>query len=267
MSAVLAEINFSEGIEAAWSRIASFVPKFLGFLVILIIGYFVAKAISRILARILDRVGFNRAVERGGIAKAMERTRYDASDIVSKIVFYLIFLFVLQLAFGVFGPNPISRLIEGIIAFLPRLLVAIVIVVVAAAVAAAVREILQAALGGLSYGKVLANVAAAAIIVIGIFAALDQVQIAPRITTGLFYALLAIVAGSAIVAIGGGGIAPMRAQWERAMGRIQQEAPRLRQEAQGSKERIRQRAEERAGQLREQAPGQPGTGARLEPSG
>ena len=43
----------------------------------------------------------------------------------------------------------------------------------------------------------------------------------------LFYALLAIIAGSAIVAIGGGGIGPMRAQWEKALGRIQRDAPQF----------------------------------------
>ncbi len=50
---------------------------------------------------------------------------------------------------------------------------------------------------------------------IGVFAALAQLQIAPDIVNGLFYALLAIVVGSAIVAIGGGGIAPMRQRLER----------------------------------------------------
>ncbi|WP_199180911.1 MULTISPECIES: hypothetical protein [unclassified Cryobacterium] len=59
-------------------------------------------------------------------------------------------LFVLQFAFGVFGPNPVSDLLAGIIAFLPKIIVAIIIIVIAAAVAAGVKTLIQGTLGGLS---------------------------------------------------------------------------------------------------------------------
>ena len=241
---VLAQVDLRGGLEAAWERIVVFGPKLLGFLAILIIGYFVAKAIQKILDKVLERVGFNRWVERGGIKRALERSKFDASDILSKIVFYFIFLFVLQLAFGVFGPNPISALLAGVIAFLPKLFAAILILVIAGAIGAAVRELIATALGGLSYGNLLANVALAAIWFVGISAALNQIEIAPEIVNGLFYAVLALIVGSAIVAIGGGGIEPMRERWHQALARVDEEAPRVREEAQGAGDRIRERADE-----------------------
>ena len=67
----------------------------------------------------------------------------DASDIVAKLIYYALALFVLQLAFGVFGPNPISDLLTQIITFLPSLVVAIIILVVAAAIAAAVKGLIE----------------------------------------------------------------------------------------------------------------------------
>jgi Conserved TM helix len=166
---------------------------------------------------------------------------------------------VLQMAFGVFGPNPVSDLIEGVIAYLPKVLAAILIVVVAAAIAAAVKEIIEASLGGLSYGRALALGVSVAITVVGAFAALNQLQIAPEIVNGLFYALLAVVAGSAIIAIGGGGVAPMRARWERALQRLDDEMPNIRQQSQGAKDRIARRAEERAYQARVAAGGDGGS--------
>jgi len=248
MSTILA-VEWSQGIEDAWSDVAAFVPKFLGFLVILLVGYFVAKLIAKAADAILERVGFDRAVERGGIKKALERSKYDASDILSKVIFYALFLIVLQMAFGVFGPNPISDLLEGVIAYLPKVIAAIIIVVIAFAIAAAARELIDATLGGLSYGKMLANVVGVAIVVVGVFAALNQLQIAPAIVNGLFYALLAIVVGSAVIAIGGGGVGPMRSRWENALAKYDQEKPRMQAAAQGSKQRIQQRAQERAQQL------------------
>ena len=248
MTALIA-VEWSQGIEDAWSDVASFVPKFIGFLIILLIGYFVAKLIAKAVGAILERVGFDRAVERGGIKKALDRSKYDASDILSKVIFYALFLIVLQMAFGVFGPNPISDLLEGVIAYLPKVIAAIIIVVLAAAIAAAARELIDATLGGLSYGRTLANVVGVAIVVVGVFAALNQLQIAPAIVNGLFYALLAIIVGSAVIAIGGGGIGPMRSRWENALAKYDQEKPRLQAAAQGSKQRIQQRAQERAQQL------------------
>ncbi len=134
------------------------------FLVILLIGVIVAKVLSKAVDKVLDKVGFDRAVERGGIKRALAQSKYDASAIVGKIVYYFLLLFVLQLAFGVvFGSNPISDLLTAIIAFLPRLFVAIIIIVVAAAA----KGLIHNKLGGLSYGKVLANIAGVFILGLG----------------------------------------------------------------------------------------------------
>ncbi len=228
---LVAQVDLAQAAQDMLSTVLSVIPTVLVFLAILIVGYFVAKVLARALDAVLGRIGFDRMVERGGIRRALERTEYEASDVLSRIVFYAIMLLVLQMAFGVFGPNPVSDLIAGIIAFLPQLFVAVVILVIATVVGSAVADIVSASLSGLSYGRVLGRISHAAIVVIGVFAALNQLQIAPAVVNGLFYALLAIIAGSAIVAIGGGGIAPMREQWERALGRVEAEAPHVREEA------------------------------------
>jgi hypothetical protein len=65
-------------------------------------------------------------------------------------------------------------------------------------------------------------------------AALDQLQVAPRIVTGLWYAILAAVVGSVIVAVGGGGIRTMQRYWDRMAGKAEERGPELRQQAQAS---------------------------------
>jgi cation transport ATPase len=247
---VVAAIDFEGGLESAWDSIITFVPKLLGFLLILGIGYFVAKAIEKVLDRILERVGFDRLVQRGGLDRALARSTLDASSILARIVFYVAFLFVLQLAFGVFGPNPISELLQGIIAFLPKLFVAILIVVITAAVATAAKTLVESLLGGMSYGRTLAMVAAAAIWVIGIAAALNQIEIAPEIVNGLFYAMLALIVGVGIVAIGGGGIQPMRERWQRALTKVEAETPRMKQQVQAGSGQARQEVREKAEEVR-----------------
>lgn len=247
---ILAQVDVGESVGNGLTTVLNFLPNLLAFIAILVIGYFVARILQRIVNAVLERVGFDKAVERGGVKQALARTQYDASDLLAKLVFYAIMLLVLQMAFGVFGPNPISALLFGIIAFLPKIFVAIVIVVLAAAVAAAVRELIDTAIGSLSYGALLANAAAIVIIGIGVFAALNQVEIAPAIVNGIFYALLAAVVGVVIVAVGGGGIQPMRDRWETALSTLDDESSRIRDEvASTSKEDVEQRMNKRSQQV------------------
>ena len=225
------QVNLTQGIEQAWTAFMTFIPKLLLAVVIVVVGYFIAKLLCRALSVVLRKVGFDRLVERGGVKRVLERTKYDASSLLGRILFYCVLLIALQFAFGVFGPNPVSDILTRLVSYLPNIFVAVLIVIIAAAIGRAVKDILQATLAGLSYGRFLATLASAFIIAVGIFAALNQLNIAPAIVNGLFYALLAIIAGSAIIAIGGGGITPMRAQWERMLGRVEREAPQFRSRA------------------------------------
>ena len=223
-----------DSLLAGLTSVVTFVPKLLAFLVILIIGLLIAKAISKAVGKILERVGFDKVVERGGIKKALAKSEYDASDIVGKFVYYALMLFVLQLAFGVFGPNPISDLLTRVIAFIPAIIVAIVIIVVAAAIAAAVKTLIQGTLGGLSYGKTLANIASIFILFLGVVAALNQIGVATSVTTPLLITILATVGGILIVGAGGGLIKPMQTRWEQYLTKAESEAPKIKQHAASS---------------------------------
>lgn len=221
----------TDALKDGLTTIAEFVPKLVLFLIILVIGIIIAKAIGKALSALLERVGFDRAVERGGVKKALANSKMDASDIIAKLVYYTLLLFVLQLAFGVFGPNPISELLTQVIAFLPSLIVAIIILVVASAIAAAVKTLVEGTLGGLSYGKALANAASIFILFLGVVAALNQVGVATTVTTPVLIAILATVGGVIVVGVGGGLIRPMQQRWEGYLTKAEEEAPRIKEHA------------------------------------
>ena len=218
-------------LNELWVAVALYVPKIVMFLLILVIGWIVAKVLGKAADKILERVGFDRAVERGGVKRALAKSQYDASSIVGRLVYYTLILFVLQLAFGVFGPNPVSDLLTRVIAFLPSIVVAIVIVVLAAAIATAVRELIANTIGGLSYGKILANIAAAFILGLGIIAALNQVGIATSVTLPVLITVLATIGGILVVGVGGGLIKPMQARWESYLGTMESETQNIKAEA------------------------------------
>lgn len=257
--------NLTNAVGNGLSTVATFVPKLLIFLLILVVGLLIAKALSKAISTLLEKAGFDRAVERGGIKDALAKSKFDASDIVAKIIYYTLMLFVLQLAFGVFGPNPISTLLQRVITFLPNLVVAIIIVVIAASIAAAVKTLVEGTVGGLSYGRTLANIASLFILFLGVVAALNQIGVATTVTTPILVTILATVGGVIVVGAGGGLIKPMQHRWERYLSKAEDEAPRIREHAASSpsvREQAQQAVEEaRSSSSEGQPESQYGSGA------
>ncbi|MFL1432624.1 MULTISPECIES: mechanosensitive ion channel family protein [unclassified Nocardiopsis] len=236
-------MDVGQGLTTAWQAVASFVPLLVGFLVVLVLGWIIAWFVGKGVGKALHRVGLDRALHRGGVGEYFERSNWSASELCGRIIYYVALLFVFTLAFNVFGPNPVSTLLNDVIAWIPRGIVALVIVVVAAMIAKAVRDIITGALGGLSYGRLLANLAAVAILALGIIAALNQMGIATTVTTPVLIAVLATVGGVLVVGVGGGLIRPMQSRWERWLDRAEEETGRLADK--GSYEAGRQAAMDR----------------------
>ncbi|MEU4769699.1 hypothetical protein AB0H12_41410 [Actinosynnema sp. NPDC023794] len=215
----------------ALRNVVTFLPKLVGFLVVLLIGWIVARVLRAAVKKLLARLHFDRAVQRGGLSDAMARSKFDASGLVSQIVYYAVLLIALQIAFGIFGSNPVSTLLTEIVAWLPRAIVAIVIIVVAAAIARAVQDITSRALGGLSYGPTLGKIASWFIIALGVIAALNQIGVATTVTTPILITILATVGGIAVIGVGGGLIKPMQQRWEGWLTKAENEAPQAKAQA------------------------------------
>jgi len=258
---MLAQVDIEGGLEEAWADVVRFAPKLLGFFVILLIGFFIAKALSKLANALLERVGFDGLVERGAMRQAFEKSKTDASDVIGVIVFWLVFLIALQLAFGIWGPNPISELLEGLIGYLPNVIVAVVILVIAAVLAKVLTDVLEPTLGAVRGGSIIAKGAGIAILVVGAFAALDQLQVAPAIVTGLFYALLVMVVGSAVIAFGVGGIPIARKYLERWSSSAESTVKDVKENAdpEAGKRAAQQQADEQRAAMQTQAPSMEGS--------
>ncbi len=204
-----------ESLRNMLDTLIGIIPEVVVFIVILVIGWIVAKLLEKVVDKILSRVGFDRAVERSGIHRWMGS--YDPSRFFSRLVYYAILLIALQMAFNVFGPNPVSNVIDLIVAFLPHLFVALLIVVIAAAIGGAVRDVVSSGLSGLSYGRMLGVAAQVFIVALGVIAALSQIGVATAVTTPVLVTILATVGGVIVVGVGGGLIQPMRDRWERML--------------------------------------------------
>ena len=223
MNQPLASFQVSTSFQNLLDTVFHSIPKILVFLLILVIGWIVAKVLARIVDMILRRVKFDRFVERGVVGQALARSNTDATTLIAKIVYYAILLVTLQMAFGVWGPNPISTMLNAVVAWLPKAIVAIIIIVIASAIARVVKDLINGAIGGLSYGPFLASAAAVIIIALGAIAAVNQVGIAFSVTEPILLTILFTVGAVVAIGVGGGLIKPMQERWERMLSAAERE--------------------------------------------
>ncbi|GAA4958769.1 hypothetical protein GCM10023224_50980 [Streptomonospora halophila] len=225
-------MNIQQGLTDAWSAVASFVPLLAAFLLILIIGWIISKIVGRLVGKGLGKAGLDRGLERSGVGEYFQRSRYSASELCGRIVYYVLLLITLQLAFSVFGPNnPITQLLNEVVAWIPLAIVALVILVVAGMIAKAARDIISSALAGLGYGRLLANIAGLFIMGLGVIAALNQIGVATTVTQPVLIAVLATVGGILVVGVGGGLIRPMQGRWANWLDAAERETGRLREDS------------------------------------
>src|SRR5919205_2548552 len=207
-----------ESLRNALDVFLSYIPQLLGAIVILIVGYIIAKILQAVVSRVLKGVGFDNWMERGGIKQFLDRaqTRETPATVLGKLVFWFVFIIVITMAADALGIRQVSQVLSQLIAYIPSIIAAILILVLAALLANFLASIVRGATGS----DVLASIARYAIIVYAVFAALTQLGIAVQLTANTFLILLGAVALATGIAFGIGGREIARDVLERAYGRI-----------------------------------------------
>lgn len=187
----------------------SFIPKLIGFLVILLIGWLVATALEKAVAFLLRKVGFDRMAARIGMDRFEQRmnVRMDATGLLGKIVFWFVFLVFLVPAVDTLGLTSVSNLLGQIINYIPNVFVAVLVLFLGMLAATFIADIVRGATASTNIGNpnVFANIARYSILGFVALIALEQLQIAPSLLNILFTAIVGAMALAFGLAFGLGG--------------------------------------------------------------
>ncbi len=178
-------------------------PALIGAIIILIIGFIIAKVLQGVATKALEAMGFEGWMEKGGIKQFFDRsqTQQTPQSILGKLVFWLVFFIAITMAVDTLGISAISDVLAQFIAYIPQIIAAILILVLATLLANFVAGIVRGATGS----SVAGSVAQYGIIVFAAFAALTQLGIAEELIAPTFLILLGSVALAAALAFGLGG--------------------------------------------------------------
>ena len=202
---VLADVDISTSIQQGLDEFFAFIPELLAAIVILILGYFVAKIIGNIVHRVLVRAGFDRTLQSGQGGNWVERVTSSPSRLIGKLAFWAIFLGAISLAVSVLGIDALTDFVAAVYAYLPHVVVAVLIFLVAGAVSAGVSTLAARTMGDTPTGKLVATAAPILVMGIATFMILTELGIAEQIVVITYAALMGAVALAMALAFGLGG--------------------------------------------------------------
>jgi hypothetical protein len=189
-------VNFSERLRGSVIEIVEYIPALFGALVILFAGYLFARLVERGVDRILRRIRLDSLLERGGVMEVVERSGSHVNPIrvLANLVFWLLMFAVIVLAANALGLQSLADVFSELVSYIPSVIAAIVIIIVGIVLGEFVGGLIMASAGALHGGTALARVGRGGVILLAIFMALQQLNVATEIVTTAFAILFGAVA-------------------------------------------------------------------------
>ena len=263
MTDVIAGIDLSTSLQQGFDSFFEFLPRLLGFLVILVVGYFIAKLVKTVVAKALEKLGLDKTLHESDAGQYAEKVSPGSkpSRLIGAIAFWLIFVFVLSAAIGALGIPAVTTFMNQVLAYLPNVIAAVVIFVLAGAVAGAIGALVHKTMGDTATGRMLRAAVPALVMVIAVFMILNQLHIAEEIVTITYAALLGSVALGMALAFGLGGREVAGQMLYDAYDKGQEKKDDVKDDLEAGKER----AQDKADEAQEKAQGGPTTQTRQTP--
>jgi hypothetical protein len=238
-------LDIGDSFQRAMDEFFAFLPNLLGAIVILVIGWIIARLVGRLVAGGLRSLGADRALASGTAGQYRERIApgFQPSNLIGRIAFWFVFGLAILLAVSALGIEALSQAVEGVVSYLPNIIAAILILLVAIAIAGAVGGLAQRMMGGTMLGKLVQTTVPVLVVTIALFMALVQLKIAVQIVVATYILVLGAIALGFALAFGLGGRNVAERMLEGAYVSGQQAMPQLKRDAAVAKEQAAADAE------------------------
>jgi hypothetical protein len=188
---------------------AIFLPKLLLALVVVLVGWLLAKAARFAVERALRAVNFNVLTERAGTDNFLQQAgmRGDTTTLFGLVGFWVVILAALIIAFNGLGLTYITDLLQRVVLFTPKLLIAMLLVIFGSYCARFVGNAVQNYCNDAQIpdGDMLARLVRYLIMTLVVMIALSHLEIGGDIVQRTFLIILAGLMLALALAFGLGG--------------------------------------------------------------
>ncbi len=148
-------------LTQVWDQFAAYAPRVVAMVAVIVFGFVIAKLVAQFVASLSEKIGLQKAAERGGLVASMRQVGINRTvpAICGTIMFWLLMCVFLMAGFNILGLDALSASMQQLINFIPHLLLATVVVVIGLLVATFLRGVVatSADRAGVSYAELLAN--------------------------------------------------------------------------------------------------------------
>lgn len=202
-----AAVHLAQSLQRGLDSLIAFIPNLVGCLVILFVGYLIARLVKVAVAKLLETIGLDRALSGSPAGAYVERVSPGArpSRLVGLVAFWFIFIYAISAAVGALKIPALTNFMANVQDYLPNVIAAVLILVVGVALAGAVGGLVDRLMGDTPGGRMARAVGPTLILAIVVFMVLNQLRIAPAIVTSTYIALIGMLAVAGALAFGLGG--------------------------------------------------------------
>ncbi len=259
----VAGVSIGTSLQQALNGLLGFIPNLIGFLVILIVGFIIARLVKGVITKVLQKAKLDHALHSGQSGQYVEKISPGASPsaLIGGVAFWIIFLFVLSAAIGALKIPAVTAFMNTVLGYLPNVIAAVLIFVIAGAIAAAAGGLVAKTMGDTPTGKIIGTAVPGLIMAIAVFMVLNQLHIATSIVTITYAALIGAVALGSALAFGLGGREVAAKMLSDAYQKGQEQKGQVKQDVQTGKERGQQQAQQAKDKAQQKVDESPGPGA------
>jgi hypothetical protein len=195
--------------QSIWGGFISFLPNFLGALIVFLIGWAIAVGLQKLFVQILCALRLDPALEKLGLGRVFEQAgiKMDFSGWTGLFIKWFLILVFLLAATDILQLKDVSAFLRSVLSYIPNVIVAVLILALAFWLAGVLRKIVQASVSAsnIKAAAFLGTLTYWALLIFGIFAALIQLGIAYALLQTLVTGLIAMLALAGGLAFGLGG--------------------------------------------------------------
>lgn len=203
-----------------------FVPKLVMALVILVVGFFIAKALKKVSMRAMTRLLSAKVLDDTPVDEFLEgadmKKRLD--QIIGSGVFWLVLLITLYLMAGVLGFTSLTYFLAQLFSYVPNIISASVVLIIGVLLAGFLETFIKGSMSGLgaSTARLIAKVTSYIVIVLAGLIALSELGIAREFILILFVGFTAALALAIGLAVGLGGQHMVKQLFDRWYRRVEE---------------------------------------------
>lgn len=237
-------VSITEPLERGLARFFEYLPQLIGALLILFIGYLIAKTLQKVVQRSLHRLRFDRSLSNSSIGEYLSHLVKSPSVVMGKIAFWLVFLAFFSFSLAALDLPVLDRIVSGIYSYVPNIVAAIGIFLIAGAVSAGAASFVLASMGKTPTARLISTVIPGITMSIAVFMILDQLNIAENIVNITFTAIMGSLALGLALAFGLGGRDVARQILEEAYRASQNNKEEIKRDVNRAKSRGREKVQQ-----------------------